>query len=111
MLDKFAPAEKPKVLPELINPNKAFPNEAIWELRDLMPGADAAQLTIGPYTPEDAFACEIEPVRVAGWRKSKGEQKPIPHAKLLVLGEVGVESFGPDFWPDYHTECRFSLQR
>lgn len=113
VVDKASPNEKAVVRPELINPDKAFPNEAIWQLRDLMPAAadGSAPLTIGPYTPEDATAYEIDPVRVVGWRKRKGEQKPIPHAKLLVLGEVGAESFGPDFWPDYHVECRFTPQR
>jgi hypothetical protein len=41
--------KEPMVRPELINPRKAFPNEAIWELRDLMPAVDgSAPLTIGP---------------------------------------------------------------
>lgn len=107
VVDKPPPGQK--LPPELINPDKAFPNEAIWQLRDLMPAAadGSAPLTIGPSTPKEATAYEVDPVRVAGWRKSKGDQKPIPHAKLLVLGEIGVESFGPDFAPDYDEECRF----
>jgi hypothetical protein len=113
VVDKASPDERPVALPELINPDKAFPNEAIWQLRDLMPAAadGSPPLTIGPSTPQDATAYEIDPVRVTGWRKYRGEQKPIPHAKLLVLGEVGAESFGPDFWPDYDVECRFTPQR
>jgi hypothetical protein len=36
----------------------------------------------------------IEPVRVAGWR-AEGK-KPLPHAKLLVLGEIGwVQHYTP----------------
>jgi len=98
VVDKGLPNQKPMVRPELINPRKAFPNEAIWELRDLMPAVDgSAPLTIGPYTPKDATAYEIEPVRVVGSRIRIGQQKPIAHAKLLVLGEVGTETFGPGF--------------
>jgi hypothetical protein len=112
VVDKAPPNQKLMVRPELINPDKAFPNEAIWELRDLMPAVDGSPpLTIGPSTPKDATAYEIDPVRVAGWRKRKDEQKPIPHTKLLVLGEVGVEKFGPDFGPNYYEECRFTPQR
>ena len=37
VVDKAPPNQKPMVRPELINPDKAFPNEAIWQLRDLMP--------------------------------------------------------------------------
>ncbi|SRX95090.1 hypothetical protein MSP7336_03354 [Mycobacterium shimoidei] len=111
VVDKAQPNEMPMVRPELINADKALPNEAIYELRELMPAVDgAAPLTIGPYTPKDATAYEIDSVRVLGWRKRKDEQKPIPHAKLLVLGEVGAESFGPDFAPDYYVECRFTPQ-
>ena len=112
VLDKAPPNQTPRVPPELINPDKAFPNEAIWQLRDLMPAVDGlAPLTIGPSSPKGAAAYEIEPVRVAGWRKRKDGQKPITHAKLLVLGEIGVESSGPDFAPDYFEECRFTPQR
>ena len=112
VVDKGPLSKEPMVRPELINPDKAFPNEAIYELRDLMPAVDGwAPLTIGPYTPKDATLYGIEPVRVLGWRKRNDEQKPIPHAKLLVLGEVGVESFGPDFAPDSYEECRFTPQR
>jgi hypothetical protein len=106
--DKPAPNKKLKVPRELINPDKAFPNEAIRESRDLMPAVDGLPpLTIGPYTPRDATACEIDPVRIAGSR-IPGQHKPTAHAKLLVLGEVGAENFGPDFWPDYDVECRFT---
>ncbi|OMC26433.1 hypothetical protein A5738_02885 [Mycobacterium colombiense] len=50
-------------------------------------------------------------MRVAGSRVRNDQHKPIAHAKLLVLGEIGVESFGPDFAPDYDEECRFIPQR
>jgi hypothetical protein len=58
VVDKASPNERPVVRPELINPDKPFPNEAIWQLRDLMPAAvdGSAPLTIGPNTPEDATA-------------------------------------------------------
>jgi hypothetical protein len=112
VVDKAPSNQKPMVRSELINPGKAFPNEAIWELRDLMPAVDGvAPLTVGPHTAEDATAYEIDPVQVAGSRIRVGQQKPIAHAKLLVLGEIGVEDFGPDFAPDYYVECRFTPQR
>jgi hypothetical protein len=114
VVDKAPPNQRLRVPPELpLNPDRAFPNEAIWELRDLMP-ADvdgSPPLTIGPHTPEDATAYEIDPVRVARWGMRTDDQKPLPHAKLLVLGEVGAENFGPDFWPDYYVGCRFTPQR
>jgi len=112
VVDKAPPDKELRVPAELINPDKAFPNEAIRELRELMPSVDgSAPLTIGPYTPREATEYDIEPVRVLGWRKRDDGRKPKPHAKLLVLGEVGVESYGPDFWPDYYEECRFTPQR
>ena len=112
VVDKPPPNRAPVVRPELINADKAFPNEAISELRDVVPSVDGSPpLTIGPYTSKEATAYEIEPVRIAGWRIRNDQRKPISHAKLLVLGEVGVESYGPDFAPDYFEECRFTPQR
>jgi hypothetical protein len=112
VVDKAPPDKELRVPAELINPDKAFPNEAISELRELMPSVNgSAPLTIGPYTPREATEYDIEPVRVLGWRKRDDGRKPKPHAKLLVLGEVGVESYGPDFWPDYYEKCRFTPQR
>lgn len=71
-----------------------FPNAAITRLEDVMPAVDgAAPLVIGPYTPREATWHEIEAVRVVGWRA--GKYKPLPHAKVLVLGQVG--------WVTYET--------
>jgi hypothetical protein len=112
VVDKAPLTEEAVVRPELINPDKAFPNEAITELRNMVPAVDGvAPLIIGPSTPREATEYLIDPVRVAGWRKRKGAQKPIPHAKLLVLGEVGVDTYGPDWAPDACEVCRFTPQR
>jgi hypothetical protein len=98
------------VPPEPINPDKAFPNEAIYELREIMPAVDGdPPLTIGPYTPREATEYDIEPLRVLGWRKRKDARKPIPHAKLLVLGEVGMVDYCP--LPGYDEACRFTRRR
>jgi hypothetical protein len=61
----------------------------------MMPAAadGKAPLIIGPYTPREATWHEIDAVRKAGWRE--GRYKPIAHAKLLVLGEIG--------WLEYDT--------
>lgn len=112
VVDKPPPNRALRVPPELINPDKAFPNEAIYQLRNVMPSVDgSAPLTIGPYTSKDATAYEIDPVRIAGCRVRNDQRKPISHAKLLVLGEVGLETYGPDWAPEAFEEFSFRPQR
>src|ERR1700730_7013904 len=78
-----------------LNAQSGFPNAAISRLDEMMPAAadGKAPLIIGPYTPREATWHEIDAVRKAGWRE--GRYKPIAHAKLLVLGEIG--------WLEYDT--------
>lgn len=92
-----------------LNAQSGFPNGAISRLAEMMP-ADAngaAPLTIGPGTPREATWHEIEAVRVAGWRREG--HKPLVHAKLLVLGEIGWVTYDTPYgeYEDY----RFEPQR
>jgi hypothetical protein len=61
---------------------------------------------------QQGFEYDIEPVRVYGWRNQehagKRADKPLLHAKLLVLGEVQVETPCPE--APYHEELHFVPQ-
>lgn len=75
----------------------------------MMPAVDgAAPLTIGPYTPREATLYEIEAVRVAGWRREG--HKPLVHAKVLVLGQIGWITYNTPYG-EYEGEIRFEPQR
>ena len=88
---------------------QGFPNAAITRLEGMMPATvdGDAPLIIGPYTPREATWHEIEAIRVAGWR-GKGS-KPLTHAKILVLGQIGWETYDTPYG-DYE-EFRFEPQR
>lgn len=105
VIDKGA---SPHALSEL-NARSGFPNGAMSRLEDMMPATfdGSAPLTVGPYTPREATWHEIEAVRVAGWRR-KG-YKPLAHAKMLVLGQIGWITYGTPYGE--HEEFRFVPQR
>ncbi len=81
----------------LVNSELGFPNAALPRLHDMTPAANGEALLVGPYTSSEATEHDIEPVRVVGWRGAG--RKPLLHAKLLVLGEIDVVSYGPDDGP------------
>ena len=75
----------------LLNSEKGFPNVALLRLRDMAPSDDGSALVLGPYSqmPEH----ELGPVRGLGWHRGR---KPLLHAKLLVLGDLALNVYGPD---------------
>jgi len=78
----------------LVMHDRPFPN-VLPGLRDTAPSVDGSAPVIGPYSgmPEH----ELGPVRVVGWRQvGIDTSKPLLHAKMLVLGHLGIEKFGPD---------------
>lgn len=82
VLDKDAYLPKPLVTSSELG----FPNVALTQLAGVTPAVDGTPLIVGPSTPREATEHDLGPVRVLGHRG--GDRKPIPHAKLLVLGEL-----------------------
>jgi hypothetical protein len=80
--------DKDAYLPEplLISPELGFPNVALAQLAGLTPGVDGEALIVGPYTPRELTEHDLGPVRLLGHRGD--DPKPLPHAKLLVIGEL-----------------------
>ena len=77
----------------LRNPEKALPNFSLSRLRDMAPSDSGRSAPIlGPYSqmPEH----DLGPVRVAGW--DRNGNKPLLHAKILVLGHLVHNVYGPD---------------
>jgi hypothetical protein len=77
----------------LRDPDKGLPNIALLRLRDMAPSDSGGSAPVlGPYSqmPEH----EIGPVRVAGWHREG--TKPLLHAKILVLGHVVHNVYGPE---------------
>ncbi len=76
----------------LLNREKGFPNIALLRLRDMAPADDGSALILGPSSrmPEH----ELGPVRALGWHHPG--RKPLPHAKLLILGHLAINVYGPD---------------
>lgn len=68
----------------------------------------SAPLTVGPGTPREATWHEIDPIRVAGWRR--GRPKPLLHAKMLVLGRIGWTSYDTPYGLD-EGNIRFTPQK
>jgi hypothetical protein len=84
-----------------------FPNVALTQLAGLTPAVDGEALTVGPYTPRELTELDLGPVRVLGHRGRHGDdRKPLPHAKLLVLGEL---THSHDPWGEC-SEPRFEPQ-
>jgi hypothetical protein len=94
VVDKAAAGRQPMVRRELIAPSKGFHNAALPSLEDLVPPVNGKPPIYGPYTPREELSHVIDPIRVLG-SQGKGTIKPLSHAKLLVLGEVG--------WAPYDT--------
>jgi hypothetical protein len=76
----------------LLNREKGFPNIALLRLRDMAPSDNGSAPVLGPWShmPEH----ELGPVRVLGWHHPG--RKPLLHAKLLVLGHLAINAYGPD---------------
>jgi hypothetical protein len=68
----------------------AFPTQAISGFEeDLGPIDEKGQpMVVGPYGPWPARPPLVGPIRVWGYGTNAGVQKPLPHAKLLVVGKV-----------------------
>jgi hypothetical protein len=77
----------------LNNPEKGFPNVALLRLRDMAPKIDGAAPILGPSSPMPEH--ELGPVRKLGWPGNE-DGKPLLHAKLLVLGDLRINVYGPD---------------
>lgn len=81
---------------ELIDSGKGLPNSAIVRLEDVVPAhsPDHPKI-IGPGTTREELVHVIDPIRVIGWQQSgtQNTQLPLPHAKLLVLGEIGWQQY------------------
>ena len=60
---------------------------------------------------QQGFEYDVEPVRVCGWRNQERfrKNKPLLHAKLLILGEVQVETPCPE--APYYEELNFVPQQ
>ncbi|MGE2833886.1 hypothetical protein [Mycobacterium sp. SMC-4] len=77
---------------ERIKRGTGIPNSAFTGLEDMVPVDDtSAPSMIGPYTDRDELPRMLDPVRVVGWNKPG--QKPLLHAKLLVLGQLGWRQY------------------
>ena len=75
----------------LLNREKGLPNIWLLRLRDMAPSNDGSAPILGPSSkmPEH----ELGPVRVLGWHSGR---KPLLHAKMLVLGYLAINVYGPD---------------
>nr|WP_226864450.1 hypothetical protein [Mycolicibacterium baixiangningiae] len=112
VVDKLPVGHRAMARPELINSGKGLPNRAILRLEDVVP-ADSSDYPkiIGPYTSREDLAYVIDPIRVLGWRKDgrPTSQPPLPHAKLLVLGEIGWRQYDTPYGTEEY--FRFEPQR
>jgi hypothetical protein len=73
-----------------------------------LPTEDGDRPVVRGYSDDPSHDVELGPLRVAGWRKRKGDtNKPIVHAKVVVLGYYGDRDIDTgdrvysvaDFWP------------
>lgn len=76
----------------LRNREKGFPNIALLRLRDMARSDDGSAPILGPSSPMPEH--ELGPVRVLGWHQQ--DRKPLLHAKMLVLGDLVLNVYGPD---------------
>jgi hypothetical protein len=91
----------------LVDHDRSFPN-VLPGLQMTTPAADGAPTLLGPSSPMPEH--EVGPLRVLGWGKDAGKGfKPLLHAKLLVLGELGFVTYIPDDAPEFE-EFRFTPQ-
>lgn len=96
VVDKLPAGRPTMVRPELIASENGFPNSAIARLEDVVPaGSPDHPNIIGPSTSREDLEYVFDPIRVIGWRKDerRNRQLPLPHAKLLVLGEIGWRQY------------------
>lgn len=85
VLDKDAYLPKPLIA----SPELGFPNLALAQLAGVTPAVDGEGLIVGPYTPRGLIEHDLGRVRLLGYRGRRGDdRKPLPHAKLLVIGEL-----------------------
>ena len=77
----------------LVTHDRPFPSSVLPRLAMTMPAVDGAATVLGPYGPMPDH--EVGPVRVLGWQ-GKGMKKPLLHAKILVLGDVGHNTYEAD---------------
>lgn len=99
--------DKGAALPDRLvnNDDLAFPN-VLPGLRMTMPAIDGMATVLGPSSPMPEH--EIGPVRLLGWREGKDKGvKPLLHAKLLVLGELGFVYYSSDDASEFE-ELRFT---
>jgi hypothetical protein len=75
----------------LLNPEKGLPNISLLRLRDMVPSNGGSAPILGPSSkmPEH----ELGPVRVLSCHSGR---KPLLHAKMLVLGHLAINVYGPD---------------
>jgi hypothetical protein len=103
--------DKGSALPQRLidSPEVGFPNIALPQLSGLARTEGGKPIIIGPSTPREVTEYDLEPLRVLGWPGSR-QNKPLLHAKLLVLGELRWETYGPDEAPDYLVSADFTPQ-
>ena len=70
----------------LVECGQSLLNSTIPYLDGTTPNVDGKPVLVAPYTPAEEIAHRVGPVRVLEW--SKGTNKPLLHAKLMVVGEV-----------------------
>ena len=90
-------------------PEIGFPNIALPQLRSLMRSESGETPVVGPYTPRELVEYDLEPIRVLGWPGDR-LNKPLLHAKLLILGELDWNTYGPDEAPDDFVSADFTPQ-
>lgn len=83
----------------LVTHDRPFPSSVLPRLEMTMPAVDGNATVLGPYSPIPEHA--LGPVRVLGWRQDKDRIKPLLHAKMLVLGDLGFSTYSPDGAPDF----------
>ncbi|WP_211696532.1 hypothetical protein [Mycobacterium spongiae] len=103
--------DKGSALPQRLidSPEVGFPNIALPQLSGLVRSEGGKPMTLGPYTPREVMEYDLEPIRVFGWPGHR-QNKPLLHAKLLVLGELHWSKYGPDEAPDYFVSADFTPQ-
>ena len=91
----------------LVNHDRSMPN-VLPRLQMTTPAVDGAATLLGPGSPMPEH--DIGPVRLLGWQEREGKgMKPLLHAKLLVLGQLGFVTYSPDDAPEFE-ELKFTPQ-